>query len=122
MTGDTMQGFLGETPVDPATLAGYADFSRAEWAMLFIRKYGQIDGAHHKSWVLDQVARILRGTPVLMTVARWDNGQAEYRFETGEPSAEYLAWRDAMLGAHLEDGRREYGYEEGCAPGGTGRV
>lgn len=111
-----MQGYLGETPVDPATLEGYAQFARAEWAMLFISRYGQIDGAHHKAWVLDQVARILYGTAVLMTVARWDNGSSEYRFETGEPSAEYLAWRDAQRGKHLPDGGREYGYDEGCPP------
>lgn len=108
--------YLGTTPVDVATHATFASWTAAEWAMLFVEKYGQIDGSHHKTWVLDQVSRILKGTPVIVTEARWSDGQAEYRFETGEPSQAYLAWVDDMLGATGEDGEREYGYDEGIAP------
>lgn len=34
---------------------------RVEKALDIIIKYGSIDGAHHKDWVLDQVTRVLAG-------------------------------------------------------------
>jgi hypothetical protein len=34
---------------------------RIDVAMAYIGDYGYIDGAHHKQWVLDQVARVLLG-------------------------------------------------------------
>lgn len=111
-----MEGYLGETPVDVASHPEFASWTAVQWAMLFIERYGQIDGAHHKTWVLDQASRILKGTPVVVTEARWSNGQTEYRYEVGEPSAAYLTWRDEMLGATNADGEREYGYDEGIAP------
>ena len=37
------------------------DKERIEQAMEFINEYGHIDGAHHKQWVLDQIARVLLG-------------------------------------------------------------
>lgn len=111
-----MEGYLGETPVDISAHAEFASWTPADWAMLFVERYGQIDGSHHKTWVLDQVSRILKGTPVVVTQARWSNGMSEYRYEVGEPSEAYLAWRDEMHGATGEDGEREYGYDEGIAP------
>lgn len=30
-------------------------------ALAIIEQYGQIDGAHHKAWVIDQVVRALQG-------------------------------------------------------------
>lgn len=111
-----MQGYLGETPINPLEVPEFAQYGPANWAMLFVSKYGQIDGDHHKTWVLDQVARILKGTPVLVTEARWDNGQQEYRFDTGEPSQEYLDWVERMRGKREDNGTRQYGYDEGIAP------
>jgi hypothetical protein len=83
--------------------------------MKFIESYGQIDGGHHKQWVLDQVARILHGTPVELCLAKWDNGQQKYRFSTGEPSAEYKAWVKERLGM-FDNEMNEYAYDEGIAP------
>jgi hypothetical protein len=34
---------------------------REEQIMSIIEKYGQIDGDHHKAWVIDQIARIIKG-------------------------------------------------------------
>lgn len=111
-------GYLGEFEVDLATTE-YKDFKPADWAMAYIERYGQIDGDHHKAWVLDQVARILKGTPVLVKEARWhpEGGEitTEYRFKTGEPSAAYEAWVQEMLGEE-DDGEHEYDYDVGIPP------
>jgi hypothetical protein len=110
-----MEGYLGETPVDVGTHPEYSTYQPSDWAMLFIEKYGQIDGEHHKTWVLDTVSRILMGTPVVVVKARWSNGQEEDRFWLAEPSKEYLDWREDML-CRDENGDPQYGYDEGIAP------
>ena len=111
-----MEGYLGNFPVDIAT-SEFANYTAADWAMLYIEKYGQIDGAHHKAWVLDQVARILKGTYVVVTEARWENGHTEFRFKLGEPSNEYGIWVDEMVGDWDEEYETfEYSYEVGIAP------
>lgn len=96
-----MDGFLGETVV--GEISGPAGALRLVWA------YGQIDGDHHKAWVLDQVARVLLGTSVILIEAKWENGKSEIRFKTGEPTAEYRAWAEAMAA----DG---YSYDVGVPP------
>ena len=112
--------YLGTFPVAPED-SPYSD-DPAQWAKAFITAYGQIDGAHHKDWVLDQVSRILHGTPVVVEVRRWGpsdeypEGLEEFQFSTGKPSAEYLAWVEEMRGGTDEDGEREYDYDEGIAP------
>ncbi|NTF17820.1 hypothetical protein G6L37_05355 [Agrobacterium rubi] len=112
------KGYLGEFEVDLATTP-FKDFTPADWALRFVAAYGGFEGSHHKNWVLDQVARILKGTPVLVVEARWDRGadgiEKHLRFSTGEPSAEYHAWVDDMLGEEI-DGEREYSYDVGIAP------
>lgn len=108
--------YLGEVPVNVATHPTYAQYTGADWAMLFNSMYGGIDGAHHKTWVLDQIARVLKGTPMAVTLAKWSDGQEKYRFQTGAPSAAYLAWVQEQLGDTYPDGEREYGYDEGIAP------
>lgn len=95
-------GYLGERPIKLSK-------TPEEWAMEFINRYGQIDGEHHKTWVLDQVARILMGTPVKSVEASWENGETEIRSTVGEPSYEYLCWRKEIAAD-------DYGYEEGIAP------
>jgi hypothetical protein len=87
-----MEGYLGETVINH-------NEPKEELAMEFISRYGYIDGAHHKQWVLDQVARVLLGTPVIKTEAKWGNGHSETRYNTGHPSEAYLDW----IGNDLED-------------------
>lgn len=111
-----MEGYQGETPIVVSECPKHSKFTQSDWALLFIRKYGGIDGAHHKSWVLDQVSRILCGTPVIVTQASWANGETEFRYQVAEPTAQYWTWRDALQGATDVDGNREYSYEEGIAP------
>lgn len=104
-----MNGYLGEFEcMIPPT------FSKEQWAMYFIECYGQIDGDHHKAWVLDQVARILNGASIQCNEARWENGHKEMRVTVGTSDA-YEEWVQKMEG---QDGDDEYfyGYNEGIAP------
>ncbi len=60
-----------------------------ETTLSIASQYGQIDGAHHKSWVIDQMVRTLLGD-------------------------EYAAWvADYKRG---EDGPDTYSWDEGIAP------
>jgi hypothetical protein len=111
-----MEGYLGETAVDVGAHPEFASFEAKDWAMLFIGRWGGIDGVHHKTWMIDQVSRILKGTPVVVTEAKWANGQSEFRFRLADPSADYVAWIDMMRGETYPDGRREYGWDVGIAP------
>jgi hypothetical protein len=80
--------FLGATDVT----ADYKGQSADWFALQLIEKYGQLDGGEHYVWVLDQVARILLGAPVMVYLARWDDGTSELLYQTGEPSAAYRSW------------------------------
>lgn len=112
-----MSKYLGETKIDIDKHLTFSKFKPTDWAMLFIERYGQIDGGHHKAWVLDQVARILNGTQINVTLARWDNGKQEYRISTSDyPSKQYEGWVQKMRGEEDENGEYEYDYDEGIAP------
>lgn len=112
-----MQGYLGETLVESTNGTPYEGFTPQDWAMRYIEAYGSIDGGHHKQWVLDQVVRILKGTPIILKLAKWNNGEQAYRYNTGEPSEAYLAWAKEMLGEYDEEEETyEYDYDEGIAP------
>ena len=108
--------YLGETIMAQADTP-YAAHTASDWAMYFVERYGQIDGAHHKAWVLDQVARILKGTPVQISLAKWSDGQTEYRVSTQDDVSEsYATWVMHMKGDLDPDWGYEYEYDEGCAP------
>ena len=100
--------FLGETEVAVEDTK-FKDYSPFDWAMYFIEHYGQIDGERHKLWVMDQVARIHKGTKPIIKIARWHDGNEEYRVNLGEPTEAYQKWVEEME----EDG---CGYDEGRAP------
>lgn len=84
----------------------YAEFTSVDFALDLMCTYGQSSGSHHKQWVIDQVARILKGTPLIFTKNKW--GSVSYK--TGEPSKEYLDW----VADYCADG--EYDYDCGIAP------
>ena len=101
-----MDGYLGEENVSDLKGTPFQGWSEKEWALHYICQYGEIDGSHHKDWVMDQVCRILLGTQVNVTLAKWSNGKEEYRFKTEKPpSQEYLEFVD-----NCEE------WEEGMAP------
>lgn len=103
--------YLGEELIDIKTHPEFKNYSTADFAMVFIEKYGQFDREYHKAWVLDQVSRILKGTPVIVKLAKWSNGHEEYRYQVSEETSEaYNEWRVEML----EEG--EGYYDEGVSP------
>ena len=108
-----MEGYLGETELDWKQEKEFAKFTKKDWALLYITKYGWIDGGHHKDWVLDQVARILNGAPISLRMAKWNNGQSEYRFSVGE-SEQYHKWVKDI--SSDENGNIISTYEVGIAP------
>lgn len=108
-----MSKYLGEFPVDVSKHPVYSKYTPADWAMEFIGRYSGIDGSHHKMWVFDQVARVLKGTKVIVVEARWSSGTKEIRFwTTRRPSAEYKKWVKEMTTGENEG----YDYDEGIAP------
>ena len=109
-----MSKYLGSEIVEKQNTP-YANYSKEDFALYFIFAYGQIDGDHHKSWVLDQVARILNDTPIVIKLAKWEDGTEEYRLSTDEPSQKYLDFVTTYQGT-MEDGVPEYSYYEGIAP------
>jgi|ETNvirnome_2_130_1030620.scaffolds.fasta_scaffold01032_2 hypothetical protein len=111
-----MAKYLGETVLEDLTGTPYENYGPKEWAMYWI-SWGQIDGAHHKLWVLDQVARVLKGTPIIVKLAKWEGGEENYRIYPDDPSQEYLDWVKEMKGDFDEEnGHYEYDYDIGIAP------
>lgn len=106
-----MKGYLGEFELSENPFANY---TKEQWAMKYIEMYGQIAGKHHKQWVLDQVARILKGMPIIVKEARWKNGHTEMRFSEGKPTKEYWDWVKEMKAG--EDGPETYHYDAGVSP------
>jgi len=107
--------YQGEKEIDITTHPDYKDMTTIDWVMYFIERYSGIDGSHHKDWILDQVARISKGTPVIVRHASWSGrDKIDVRIETGEPSQAYLDWKWGMKAG--EDGADTYDYDEGIAP------
>ncbi len=55
-------------------------------ALGMILQYGQIDGSHHKAWVLDQVVRILTGNDYgnfVTTACNGEEGPNTYEWDEG---------------------------------------
>ena len=86
-----MKKYLGETKVK-IDKTKYAKYSKKDWTMFWIEMYGGIDGAHHKDWLIDQIARILKGAKIEIKIAKWDNGHIEERFNVKYPPKEYWEW------------------------------
>ena len=63
-------------------------------SMELLYSYGQVDGSHHKAWVIDQIAQILLGSSYEKFVHDY-----EYLDENGNESEE-----------------REYSWDTGIAP------
>jgi hypothetical protein len=130
-----MNNYLGEELVE-GEKNPFSSYSPDQWALKYIMAYGGFDQSYHKDWVLDQVARILNGTPVIVTLARWHSPDyfeeeryaydyvdeqnhvfGEYRYNTGEATQAYHDWVLKAKGAYDEDNDEyEYSYSEGIAP------
>lgn len=63
-----------------------SDAMRIAEAIRIAVRYGQIDGAHHKTWVIDQMVRALAGDyyEELIRIANsGEDGPETYSWETG---------------------------------------
>lgn len=69
-------------------------------ALSFAYRYGQIDGEHHKTWVIDQMVRALLGEPT-------ESGP----FDTPTTYAQFVRRHNDG-----EDGPDTYAWDEGIAP------
>jgi hypothetical protein len=100
-----MREFIGEVLVEN-------DKTKEEYVLLWIEIYGQYDGAHHKTWVLDQISRIINDTQIITKLASWSDGHQEKRYSLDKPSEKYLQWVEDMCDG--EDGKNDYDF--GVAP------
>jgi len=71
----------------------FAKYTRACWAMRLISDYQGIQGDDHRKWLIDQVARVLLGAPIInFRCATWENStEKEWRYEVGTSTA-YEEW------------------------------
>ena len=70
------------------TAAGKRNPDRIANALSVAISYGQIDGAHHKTWVIDQMVRALAGGRYdeLIRIANdGEDGPDTYAWDTGTP-------------------------------------
>jgi hypothetical protein len=82
-------------------------------ALAIAIRYGSIDGAHHKQWVIDQMIRALMWCPMVETTKLDGNGKP-YTFKVQGESPEYLQFLvEAETG---EEGPRTYEWDKGIAP------
>ena len=105
--------YLGTKVVDISETS-FNGYTKSNWVLYFIECYGCIDGAHHKDWVMDQCARIIKGTRPVVELSKWDDGTEEYSVSLGEPTEEYHSWVAEQKDG--EDGPDTYGYNFGIAP------
>lgn len=88
--------------VDIKTHPVFSTYTPADFAMAFIEQNAYIDGAMHKAWLIDQVSRILKGTPVRVFTTSVEYGADVltfldmYDLEVGAPSKDYETWRVHM--------------------------
>jgi len=87
--------------------------SKINKALDFAYCYGQIDGDHHKEWVIDQMVRALTGCPVVTASSSDANGK-NFEYETQGESEEYQDFLRAY--AQGEDGPHTYSWGIGIAP------
>ena len=63
-----------------------SDSKKIKHALNIAMNYGQIDGDHHKAWVIDQMVRRLTGKDYKKWVSEamaGEDGPATYSYETG---------------------------------------
>lgn len=82
--------------------------------------YAQIDGSHHKMWVIDQMLKALCGSPLLVENATDYKGQP-YSYQYQANSIEYDEFINEYRGELTEDAMwgeptYEYEWDDGCAP------
>lgn len=74
---------------------------------------GQVDGAHHKAWAIDQMVRALTGCPMVDKTVKPTSGEP-YTYAAQGESAEY----QTLVAEHNagEDGPDTYTWDVGIPP------
>jgi len=71
----------------------YAMYSPTAWALKWIEMHGDIEGDQQKAWLLDQIARILNYTKVVIEKLTFrPDMPPEYIFSLDEPAEQYHRW------------------------------
>ncbi|MEJ7687452.1 MAG: hypothetical protein WKG52_10900 [Variovorax sp.] len=99
-----MTRYVGTVPVDKASHPRFATYRTGDWASHFIAEYGVLPNEGHKAWLIDQVSRILHGTPVVVGQARWTDGRKEDRIWLASPSPRYMQWRKSLRLSEYDEG------------------
>jgi hypothetical protein len=86
---------------------------RIQEAIDLALSYGQIDGDHHKAWVIDQMVRALTGCPIVKKKAI-NFRDEEYEYECQGESDEYLQL--IKIYCHDDEDPEAYSWDEGCPP------
>lgn len=76
--------------------------------------YSGIDSSHHKDWLIDQIARIIKGTNIIIKKHIYNDNNEEFWFDLNEPPQEYWDWVEDMKNGEYES--NTYSYEFGIAP------
>lgn len=74
---------------------------------------GQVDGSHHKAWVIDQMVRALTDCPDVVKEGV-DSRGATYSYTVQGESEEYQHWVKTYRNG--EDGPDTYEWDEGIVP------
>jgi hypothetical protein len=82
-------------------------------ALQIARDSGQVDGSHHKAWVIDQMVRALTGCPIIELRAL-DSRKKPYTYKAFGNSELY----EKFIKMHNdgEEGPDTYSWEEGIPP------
>ncbi len=112
MTAQELIANGGCKPDDLYIMSGESPMSlrkKKNKALDIALRCSQIDGAHHKLWVIDQMVRALTGCPAVTKTAKDYKGEA-YEYQTQGESDEYKE----LIEEYCEDGA--YEWEVGSPP------
>jgi hypothetical protein len=103
-----VEKYLGEEILTDLTGTEFEGWGPVEWIASFVDGYGMTEGEYHKQWLIDAVARIAHGAPVVVKRASWGTEHSELRVSIGT-SEHYERW---------VEGRRAAGrdWDAGIAP------
>lgn len=83
-------------------------------ALEIAEESGQVDGGHHKMWVIDQMIRALTGCPLVEKTGIGSVSKEPFTYEVQGESAAYQEFVNrATFG---EDGPHTYEWDTGIAP------
>lgn len=91
-----------------------SEAERIEAALALASKYGGTDGEHHKMWVIDQMVRVMTGSPIVKSEVHLDPHGDGYTFDELGSSLSYEAFVSAQNVG--EDGQNIHEWDTGIAP------